>query len=120
MLSGLAALHPAFGHWNQQGYTEVEWSKPFCAMPPNVDSLTAMFERGRHYTDATHQLMPQLGYSLSAWNGDEGADGVSMRLAVGAYGDRRDFPNMIDLEFERLSPANVDLINVRTCSADSN
>jgi hypothetical protein len=117
MLSGLVLLHPAFGRWNQQGYTEAEWSVPFCAMPPNIDELKSIFEKGRHYKDITHELMPEAGFSASAWNGREGPLGVSMRLDVGSYWDRPDFPNQIDFELGDLARENVDLIDANTLKA---
>lgn len=117
MLNGAAAIHPAFRHWNRQGYTETEWNVPFCTMPPRVEELTAIFEKGRHYTDVSHELMPQLGYSASAWNGDEGPHGVAMRLHVGSYVDFWGFPNQINLDLDSLVSGNADLICAETLKA---
>jgi hypothetical protein len=111
ILSGLVLIHPAFGRWNQQGHTGSEWSVPFCAMPPNIDELTSIFEKGRHYRDITHELMSEAGFSVSAWNGMEGPLGVSMRLNVGSYWDRPDFPNQIDFELGDLEPASAGFID---------
>jgi hypothetical protein len=85
MLGQLASLHPIFANWKKKGRTRAKAQAPFCSMPPRVEELTGIFEKARHYTDATHELMPKLGYSVNAWNGVDGDRGVSFRAAVGKY-----------------------------------
>jgi hypothetical protein len=117
MLTGLAALHPAFARWYQQAWTLEEAFVPFCKMPPQVEELTQVFEDGRHFTDLSNELMPDLGYSVNAWNGIEGPHGLHMRVHVGAYTDIRPFPNDVELTVQGLKPGNADLINAKYLKA---
>jgi hypothetical protein len=120
MLTGLAALHSAFAHWYQQAWTLEEAFVPFCKMPPQVDELARVFEDGRHFTDVSHQLMPTLGYSISAWNGIDGPNGVSMMMHVGAYDDHTPFTNWGDIIVHGLrgvQPAGPDFINAKLVKA---
>ncbi len=114
MLDSLAAIHPAFRKWNRQGYNEEQWNKPFCVMPPDVDELTDIFERSRQYTDTSRELMPDLGFSASAWNGSEGPLGVNASWRAGAYGDFPDFPNAVEMNVDGPTVDNADLINPDT------
>jgi immunity protein 52 of polymorphic toxin system len=120
MLTGLSALHSAFAHWYQQAWTLEEAFVPLCKMPPQADELTRVFENGRHFTDVSHELMPTLGYSVSAWNGIEESDGISMMMHVGGYDDHVPFTNWGDMTVHGLrgvQPAGPDLINARLLEA---
>lgn len=112
MLSGLAALHPAFARWNQQAMTRQDADTMFCAMPPKIEELTQIFESGRHFTDREpRRPISELGYSVSAWNGADGATEMSMSLSVGSYDRARFFPNHVEMNFRRSEPANATLVN---------
>jgi hypothetical protein len=120
MLSALAALHPVFRCWYQQAWTLEEAFVPFCKMPPQVDELGDVFKEGRFFTDVSHELMPALGYSVGAWNGIEGSDGVSLRVHAGAYSDRRPFPNDLHMTVHGLGgyePGKPEFINAKFLKA---
>jgi hypothetical protein len=120
MLTELAALHSAFARWYQQAWTLEEAFVPFCKMPPQVEELTRVFEDGRHFTDVSNKLMPDLGYSVSAWNGTEGPDGLHMRVGAGADTDQRPFPNQVEITVHGLGgiePGTPDLINAKLLKA---
>jgi hypothetical protein len=51
MFTGLAEAHSAFAHWNRKANSRAAANKPFCAMPPKLEELTRIFEKGRHFKD---------------------------------------------------------------------
>jgi hypothetical protein len=106
MLAGLAAAHPAFGHWYKQGYSRAAADHPFCAMPPRVEELTKIFKR-RLFTRG----FPNDGYSLSAWNGQNSPHGFALGVRVGTEARTPIFPNNVDLHFGAFEPTNVDLLD---------
>lgn len=113
MLGGLANIHPAFAHWNKQAWSRAAANRPAWAMPPDVDELTAVFEKGRRYKDAPREPWPEMGYSVSAWNGRDGPDGASLSVHAGTYATYSVYPNTTDLVLGPAGPDNADLI----CSA---
>ena len=112
MLGGLAMAHPAFARWNEQADTRVAANKPAWVMPPDIEELTAVFEKGRQYKDEPRVPWPEMGYSVSAWNGRDPPHGVSLILHSGTYADWIPFPNTIDLSLSRVGGDNTDLISV--------
>ena len=68
-----------------------------------VAELEGILFRGRHFTSASRELIPQLGYSTSAWNGLDEPQSLSFRIDVGAY-SRRLYPN--EVQIEGLGPGN--------------
>jgi hypothetical protein len=39
-------------------YTPEDLNKPFCTVPPKIDGLKEIFDKGRFYTDVGHEPMP--------------------------------------------------------------
>lgn len=112
MLEGLVKVHWAFAHWNKQAYSRAAANQSAWAMPPDVEELTRVFEKGRQYKDAPRELWPEMGYSVSAWNGRDRPYGVSLSLSPGAFTLNRPLPNTVDLSFNQAGPGNADLISV--------
>jgi hypothetical protein len=113
MLAGLAAAHPALVRWNKKAWSRTAANKPAWMMPPDVDELTNVFERGRIHKDVPHEPWPEMGYSVSAWNGRERPYGASLTVRPGGYIVSRRLPNTVDLVLNPAAPGNVDLV----CSA---
>lgn len=111
MLDGLAKAHSAFAHWNKQAWSRTAANKPAWAMPPDVDKLTAVFEKGRQYKDVPREPWPEMGYSVSAWNGLDRPYGASLAVRPGTYADWIPFPNTADLRLNAAAPGNADLIS---------
>jgi hypothetical protein len=113
MFTGLAEAHPAFAHWNRKANSRAAANKPFCAMPPNVDELTEIFEKGRRFKDVPREPWPELGYSVYAWNGRDDACGISLDVHAGSYSLQRPEPNSIFLQLHGAQPGNEDFINAK-------
>jgi hypothetical protein len=111
MLEGLAKVHSAFCRWNKQAYTRAAANDPAWGMPPDIHELTTVFEKGRQFKDEPHVPWPEMGYSVSAWNGMERAYGATLRIRPGGFTDSRPFPNTVDLKVNRAGPDNADLIS---------
>jgi Immunity protein 52 len=111
MLEGLVKAHSAFSHWNKQAYSQAAANKPAWHMPPHIDELTTVFEKGRQYKDRPRVLWPEMGYSVSAWNGIERPHGATLRIRSGGFTSSRFFPNTVDLKVNRAGPDNTDLIS---------
>jgi hypothetical protein len=111
MLEGLVKAHSAFSHWNKQAYSRAAANKPAWHMPPHIDELTTVFEKGRQYKDRPRVLWPEMGYSVSAWNGIERPHGATLRIRSGGFTSSRFFPNTVDLKVNRAGPDNTDLIS---------
>jgi hypothetical protein len=105
MLDGLAAIHPHLADWRRKANTRTAAFKPFCATPPRAAELELILIRGRHFTSASRKLIPELGYSVAAWNGLDEPQSLSLSLSAGAYYKPWLYPNMI--EIEGLGPGNV-------------
>ncbi len=96
MLEGLADAHPAFARWNKQAKSRAAADKPAWAMPPDIDELITVFEKGRQYKEVPREPWPELGYSVAAWNGRDPPYGASLSLWPGAFASNRPFPNSAD------------------------
>lgn len=112
MLNGLAETHRAFSHWNKQAKTRAAANKPAWSMPPDIDELTQVFERGKQYKDVPREPWPEMGFSISAWNGRDRPHAASLGIRSGVYADWRPFPNTADLSLNAAGPDNADLIKL--------
>jgi hypothetical protein len=112
MLDGLAEAHSTFAQWNKQANSRAAANKSAWGMPPDIDELTKVFEKGRQFKDVSRAPWPEMGYSVSAWNGRDRPYGASLTLRPGTYADFSCFPNTIDLRLNRAGPDNEDLISV--------
>lgn len=110
MIDGLAKAHPAFALWKKKAHSRAAANKPAWSMPPDIDELMAVFEKGRQYKDIPRVPWPEMGYSVSAWNGRDSPYGASLTTRPGGYGAARPFPNTVDLKVNRARPDNTDLI----------
>ena len=113
----LRQIHPAFARWFHKGDTSKEWNTPLCSVPPMIKELTSVFEGGRFYTDVGHDLMPDLGYSVDAWNGRQDDYACSFRTKAGGWSQVRNFPNNFSLDFRTRTIANADLANAAVLGA---
>jgi hypothetical protein len=104
MLDRLAEIHPNLSDWRRKASSRTAAFRPFCSMPPSIAELETILLRGRYFTSASRQWTPDLGYSVSAWNGLDAPQSVSLRLHVGVYSHRL-YPN--EVEIEGLRPGNV-------------
>jgi hypothetical protein len=109
MFTNLAETHPAFAHWNRKANSRAAANKPFCAMPPNLEELTGIFEKGRHFKDDPPDPWPEMGYSVHAWNGRDDACGVSLSVHAGSYGHPE--PNSVYIQIRSVQSGNVNFIN---------
>lgn len=110
MFTGLAAIHPAFTRWNRGGRSRASANRPFCAMPPNLEELTGIFEKGLAHKDVPRDPWPEMGYSVSAWNGRDDARVVLLRVHAGAYNNHPE-PNSVSMQLPPAQPGNEDFIN---------
>jgi hypothetical protein len=113
MFTDLAEAHPAFARWNRTANSRAAANKPFCAMPPKLEELTEIFEKGRHLKDDPPDPWPEMGYSVHAWNGRDDVCGVSLDVHAGSYSLQRPEPNSVFMEFDGAQPGNEDFINVK-------
>src|SRR5579871_6668361 len=111
MLEGLAHAHPAFTRWNRKAKTRAAANRLAWAMPPDIDELTAVLEKGRQYKDVPREPWPEMGYSVSAWNGRERPYGASLTVRPGTYATFTSFPNTLDLVINPPGDDNADLVN---------
>lgn len=112
MLDGLAKAHPAFSRWNKQANSRAAADKSAWVMPPDIDELTRVFDKGRQYKDRPRIPWPEIGYRVSAWNGIDPPYGASLSVAPGTYSEARSLPNTIDLKVNRAVPDNTDFVNI--------
>jgi hypothetical protein len=115
MLEELAKAHPAFARWNEQGRRPTQWNRPFCAMLPRIDELTAIFER---------KPQPRVhgrdrGYSASAWNGLNNSYGLWFMILCGDGNNPSSmyFPNSVSMEMSARDAENADLTSAETMRA---
>lgn len=66
MLGGLAKLHAAFAGWNKKAWSRAAANRIAWAMPPDVDKLTTVFEKGREFKDVPREPWPEMGCRGSA------------------------------------------------------
>jgi hypothetical protein len=99
-LEGLANAHSAFARWNKLAKSRAAANKPAWSMPPEIDELADVFERGRQYRDIPRDPWPEMGYSVYAWNGLSPPYGASLSVRAGLFADDRAFPNSVDLDVD--------------------
>jgi hypothetical protein len=109
--TGWAEAHDIFSHWNRQGWTRAEADAPFCAMPPRIDELRIIFEKGRAHKDVPRIPWPEMGYSVAAWNGSDAPRDASFHVMPGTYKNNRIFPNSFALHLPKPAPETTDVLN---------
>jgi hypothetical protein len=114
MLEGFEKTHRAFSHWNRKAHSRAAANRPAWAMPPDIDELTQVFEKGRIHKDVPRVPWPGMGFHVSAWNGRDPPYGASLSVWAGADTELRSIPNTVDLSLKRAGPDNSDLINAPT------
>jgi hypothetical protein len=97
MLDGLAAVHATLSDWRKQAQMRAAAYKPLCTVPPQLNELEKILLAGRHFASGSGEPAPELGYSISAWNGLNEPRALSIRLHVGSY-ESRLYPNEVALE----------------------
>jgi hypothetical protein len=122
MLEGLAAIHPAFAKWNKKARSRAKANIPYCAMPPRIDELTQIFERGRFMTDVRpRRPMLDLGFFTYTWNGQEDPSAASFSIQAGSFSDHP-YPNHIVIHLPRppsslIEPATLRLLLLNVAAA---
>jgi hypothetical protein len=80
-LTSLGSASGELSRWFLKGWSRKQaLNSP---VPLSGEFLTELMLKGRHYTDASHQLTEDLGFSAAMWNGKE--PGVSLRVGVGVF-----------------------------------
>ena len=103
-LTRLATLHPQLGQW----HTTVD--SPSEDAPPiqlDEDTLRAFLLRGRNRTDDGGQVIEELGYSQSLWNGREDDWEVGTTVTCGVTSSS--LPNAVVFDPPFPTPANTEL-----------
>lgn len=108
MLVALAAIQPSLSDWRKKAKTRAAAYQAFCTMPPPPSELERVLLSGRHFASGSGELMPDLGYSVSAWNGLNKPRGLSLGLRVNVAYEPWLYPN--DVTIEGLGLAN-DLVD---------
>ncbi|HLI12918.1 MAG TPA: Imm52 family immunity protein [Alphaproteobacteria bacterium] len=112
MLEAFVAVHSVLSRWNKMAWTRKAADTPFCAMPPRIDELTKIFEKGKYYTDKRpRKPIEDLGFSVSAWNGHDDDCGVQLTVGAGKYTDSTSEPNSVQMELRRACAGNADFIS---------
>ena len=80
----LARCDEAFTHWYQLGRSRRD------ALKRRVDfhdreRLVGLLKKGRHRGDDTHEVIEDLGFRVSVWNGGEPDKEVSLSVCCGSY-----------------------------------
>ncbi len=85
--AGLAEIDPLLAHWYQRGQSRKD------ALKRKVDTfdiqkLQDLLRKGRNRRDVGREVIEELGFTLSFWNGagEEEAE-ASVRVHCGAYGE---------------------------------
>lgn len=89
-LQGLGQRHEVLRTWFRRADTKAEALKT--RVPMDVDGLRELLARGRNYTDVGHQVIQELGFSASAWNGD---DATPATFSVACGGSSPWVPNKL-------------------------
>lgn len=113
----LVVANSAFSQWYRKADKLADAFRPFCAMPPQIEELAKIFQKGQHRKDVPPDPWPELGYSVYAWNGISDARGLWFHAHVGSYDDSRVFPNIMTIDVRSYSPENADLIDAGTLRA---
>jgi hypothetical protein len=92
--SALAITSPQLARWYRKA-----GRKPKHPAPLQVGStpeLEKLLESGANWTDIPRRPMPELGWSVGAWNGDDGEYAASTSVRCGGYA--RGMPNSANLD----------------------
>jgi hypothetical protein len=96
-LVSLANIDPVYGRWFHQAWTEEDANVPLCTIPPDLNALTAIVDEGKQYFDRPRKVWPQLGFSVSAWNGRDNPFGAAFSIGCGAYQSSLPMVNRVSL-----------------------
>ena len=109
MLEKLAAEHSTLASWFKQARTRATAFESFCIMPPRQAELEEILHRGRQFTSGSRELIPELGYSVAAWNGQDEPYELSFHVRPGGYNPQLLYPNEVCIP--TLRPGNRELLN---------
>jgi hypothetical protein len=96
-LVSLANIDPVYNQWFHKAWTKEEANVPFCTIPPDLNALTAIVDKGKHYFDIPRSVWPQLGFSVGAWNGRDDPFGTAFSIHCGAYESPFPLVNQVSL-----------------------
>ena len=125
MVQSWAEIHPLLGHWYKQITEEAveaaidrgetpQTAKfarvPLFSMPPDDLELTRLVKAGVAMKDIPHVPWPELGFSVSGWNGFAAGQSVGFTMRAGAALSPRRSANSIELDLPALSDRTETLI----------
>ena len=102
MVDGLASIDGVFGQWRRRAATRAAANESFCKTPADVQELTRIFNDNRYHYDAPRKVWPELGFSISCWNGLDPPYSLAMRMHVGSYDDSPKMPNTATISISEL------------------
>jgi hypothetical protein len=87
----LAGVSEHLGRWHKLGRRKPSTDRPVDVTSGEV--VTDLLAAGVNRTDIGREVIPELGWSMSLWNGDAGGWSASVRIHCGLYSRVRGLSN---------------------------
>lgn len=114
MFAALAEVHPAFAQWVKSRSRRSGAIKLKFSMPPRVEELVKLLEKGRLFKDGLPRLVEHGGYIIGGWNGICRSQAVSFFMLVGGTSENSEVSNNIMFGMPARDAGNADLLNLPT------
>ena len=99
-----------FAGWIFKLAARPEAASTVCRVPPDLAQLTTVVEEGMHRGDVDGLPMPQIGFSVHGWNGQEGPFAAALEANMGAYTPLKAQPNRLGLTLAGPMPENAAIL----------
>ncbi len=84
-LAQLAEIAEIFGGWRQKGYSRAQALRSGALDSCSEEELAQQFLEGRNRKDIGGDVIADLGYRISVWNGGDKATASSLSMKCGLY-----------------------------------
>jgi Immunity protein 52 len=111
-VSALGKCDPAFSRWFSGGRSRKEALEREVHITP--ETVKELLLRGRNRKDIGGEVIEDLGFSMSLWNGGEHCQGVGLRVQCGAYTGNPNLGNSCVVELPSEGSPSERLLTVNT------
>jgi hypothetical protein len=104
LLRSLAEAHPSLAAWYKKSSRRPSLTA-ISAMPPTAEALEPFIKAGTQFKDMPREPWPELGFSVSAWNGALKGPSADFSLKIGAFDGKLAAFNRIEVGLSDVSAA---------------
>ena len=111
-LQGLSSYDEALGNWFETGYSRKQ-GLAHRIIPENLKHMEHLVSGGQICDDVMRDKIPELGFNVALWNGENPPREASLNIGCGLYSTVPGLSNSVFLELPEYFNAKVDVKKMR-------